>query len=590
MFLLQAQGSVPRRSGKWAPLLALSMLLVILSGCSTGNTGDTSPTSIKMQWSTWKPGLPDLAWKAPVSGTLPADQVLHIEVTFKIDQAALEQMGKGKIAQAGESVSAADIASKVGISDQDYQQIKAFFSGENVTISLDSTRTVMTIEAKASVIAQKLQTKFVVHKIDNRTFFAPDLNQLPKIPTAIAEKIQAVTGLDNYSLPLQPLAQFTPLRGEIQQLQRAQGCQTRPGLVSPEVVARAYGFDQLWKAGWRGENMTINLVEIDGFNQSDVDHYGACVGAQNQIKTVTVGKKAPAPGGEATLDIEMIQGLAPRANIVVYQTANATVQGINQVLRQIIVDNAGKTRDAGRLVSISLGQAEQLLTADDMRAMSQSIQILTNSLHMSVFVASGDCGAYGMRIYGLRSVSFPASAPHAVAVGGTTMLLGKDGTRADEIVWSDGSQPVYCHNQWGSGGGLSVQFKQPEWQVGDGVRNKYSTGMRQLPDIAAIADNLPVYFQGKWIGVGGTSAATPIWAAGMALVNQGLIAQRDLFWYAPDTFYTAIASASNRQPYYDVTKGNNLYYNATAHWDYTTGWGTPVLPAFYRVLYDNSQM
>ena len=45
-----------------------------------------------------------------------------------------------------------------------------------------------------------------------------------------------------------------------------------------------------------------------------------------------------------------------------------------------------------------------------------------------------------------------------------------------------------------------------------------------MPDIAAAAYALAVYFQGQWGSVGGTSAAAPIWAAGLALVNDyGLV-------------------------------------------------------------------
>ena len=37
---------------------------------------------------------------------------------------------------------------------------------------------------------------------------------------------------------------------------------------------------------------------------------------------------------------------------------------------------------------------------------------------MTVFIASGDCGAFTDRVDGDRSVSFPASDPDVVAVGG----------------------------------------------------------------------------------------------------------------------------------------------------------------------------
>jgi len=54
------------------------------------------------------------------------------------------------------------------------------------------------------------------------------------------------------------------------------------------------------------------------------------------------------------------------------------------------------------------------------------------------------------------------------------------------------------------------------------VNNQFSRGTRQIPDISAVAFDLAVYFQGQWGAVGGTSVAAPMWAAGLALVNEGL--------------------------------------------------------------------
>ncbi len=69
-------------------------------------------------------------------------------------------------------------------------------------------------------------------------------------------------------------------------------------------------------------------------------------------------------------------------------------------------------------------------------------------------------------------------------------------------------------------------FNRPKWQTLHGVNNRYTDWKRQLPDISAVADMVPIYFQSQWQASGGTSAATPIWAIGLALVNEGLIRQR----------------------------------------------------------------
>jgi kumamolisin len=233
---------------------------------------------------------------------------------------------------------------------------------------------------------------------------------------------------------------------------------------------------------------------------------------------------------------------------------------------------------------MSLGLAEEFMTRNNIQAIDQSLQVLTKALHMTVFVASGDCGAYTDHIFSSLSVSFPASDPYATAVGGTVLKVNNANNRASEVAWSDGSNILVCQNQWGTGGGVSKVFARPDWQTGQGVSNTFSDGKRQLPDLAAVADNLPIFFEGKWAIVGGTSAAAPIWAAGMTLINQTLMRQQGAYFYGPDTFYTAAIGSGKAHPFFDVTQGNNLFYKATRGWDYTTGLGTPNLPEFLTVL------
>ena len=159
-------------------------------------------------------------------------------------------------------------------------------------------------------------------------------------------------------------------------------------------------------------------------------------------------------------------------------------------------------------------------------------------------------------------------------------------------VWSDSSNRSSCKNAWGSGGGNSTVFQRPGWQNASGVNNRYSHNNRQLPDVSAAAYGLAVYFQGRWGAVGGTSAAAPIWAAGLVLVNQGMLQQIHKLANLPSTaqqFYSVADKSSGANPYYDVTRGNNLYYPATPGWDFSSGLGTPNLADFYQVISNNFQ-
>jgi kumamolisin len=287
---------------------------------------------------------------------------------------------------------------------------------------------------------------------------------------------------------------------------------------------------------------------------------------------------------EPVLDIDMIAGLAPLANILVYQSAGN--QGYDPILQQIIQDNA--TPNGLKDISISWGDGESMYSTDYMSAIAQDIQVLTQTEHMTVFTSSGDCGAYENRSYPDHpAVDFPSSSPWAVAVGGTHLDTTQNGARSNETVWgmtSNASQTA-CDNSWGSGGGLSGMFKQSQWQSGSpGIQNSYSNGGRQEPDISAVADQLPVYYQGQWVDSGGTSAATPIWATGFLLANAALSYNKHEIYFGPSVFYVAAQHSGKWQPFYNVLQGNNRYYAATRGWNYCTGLGTPNLVDFYDTV------
>jgi kumamolisin len=573
-----------------AALLRVLLALTMLSGC--GSSGHSSkPSSPPSTTSSWKftplnLGLPKEALSAPVTGKVPAGQKLHVGVTLKISDATWKQLGHGKSTTEG----ARGLAQKLGVSDEALKKINAYLAGARIQAKPSKTRTSLSFDVTAGVAGRLLQTSFVTHKLKGRSYFTPDPAHMPVVPTAISGYILAVTGLDSYSVaPRSKSAPIRPLAGPA----RLGACQQfTPRAATYQKLATAYGYERLWQQGWHGENMTVNLVEMDGYDPADVQTYAACAHSRIQLSNVNLGATAPPPGGEATLDIEMLAGLAPGVRIVDYQEDPALLNtgygsdswtAFNNALQRIIDDNVGSPHPGG-VVSISLGGSEGFMSQATMQAVDQNLRILTQAERMTVFVATGDCGAYGDRTYGPLDVSFPSTSSWAVAVGGTRMLFGPNGARTQEQVWSDRSDLSKCENQWGSGGGVSKIFPRPWYQQGPGVANQYSTGARQVPDVSAAAIDLPVYYRGRWVGFGGTSAATPIWAAGFVLVNQGLMTRKHVYWYGPDTIYHMVGQGGAYGPYYDVVAGNNLYYPATAGYDLSTGLGTPNAANIYNIL------
>src|SRR6266513_91881 len=551
-----------------ALFLTLLFSLVSLVSC---NQAEPLYTSINL-------GIPAAALQSPVKGHLPDSTELHVGITFKIDPRLLNQADQQRLHPGQPSK-----PQGVGIDNSFYQKMKGFFQG--IDLRLSKLRTYMSFQAKAGTVARLQQTKFVIHQYKGRTFYAPATP--PKVPTDFAKTIDAITGLDNYSLP--PKHDLHITYPQASQISRygALDCSQASQTLTLGDVAGAYGYNQLWQRGVHGEKMTINLVEIDGSYQDDIQNYLGCINFKGHLSFVNVDGHPSNAEGESTLDIQMAAGLAPAASIKVYQTDgnadNDTWTQVNDELQHIIDDNTANA-NAGSVVSVSLGIDEADISSDDVRALDSSLQQLTKVEHMTVFVASGDCAAFANETYGDLSVSYPASDPWAVAVGGTDLNVNDQHNRTNEVAWSQFPNIFKCKNSWGSGDGNSSLFHSPDWQHANGVNNTYSKNDRQVPDVSAVADNLAVYFQGSWGAVGGTSAAAPIWAAGQVLVNEDTIQRLGTFGYSPRLYYAVADKNAGGNAYFDVTSGNNLYYQAMPGWDFATGLGTPNLDSFDRAV------
>ena len=561
-----------------ANVVHLSALFLILLFSFASLVSCNQPTA--SQYVSINLGIPAAALQSPVKGSLPDTTVLHLGVTFKIDPRLLDQADHQKL-QPGQRSKLEVLANRLGIDDATYQKIKQFFHPQGITLS--KLRTHLSIQAQARSLAKVLQTKFVIHQYKGRTFYAPATP--PKVPAFLANSIDVITGLDSYSkAPKHSLDITYPQASHLSQYQ---DCSPDTQTLFPSDVATAYGYNTLYQHGLYGENMTINLVETDGSYSDDIQNYLSCIHFKGQLSFINVDGSPSDAEGESTLDVQMVAGLAPAASIKVYQTdGNAHDDPwtqVNDELQHILDDNTGNA-SAGSVVSISLGIDEADISSDDVRALDSSLQQLTRVEHMTVFVASGDCAAYADETFGDLSVSFPASDPWAVAVGGTKLSVDDQGNRQNEVAWSHIPNIFKCDNSWGTGGGNSSLFHRPDWQNAKGVNNRYSKNERQVPDVSAVAENLAVYFQGAWGAVGGTSAAAPIWAVGQALVNEDTIRRLGTYGYSPRLYYAVADKNAGGNAYFDVTSGNNLYYPATVGWDFPTGLGTPNLVSFDQAV------
>lgn len=334
-----------------------------------------------------------------------------------------------------------------------------------------------------------------------------------------------------------------------------------PG-YTPNQYLRAYRYDALHRRGLRGQGQRIAVIEIDGFRRADITTFGRCFGKRVPPTPITkVGIRRPlAPGDETTLDLEVLTAAAPGLEEIQVMETNGSnaslIRGYERVLAR------PRARRAS-VISASLGQCEPEFygQVEDLR-LFENVFRAAAAAGVSNVASTGDTGSAGCALgdnsgaLALLAVSHPATSPHVTAVGGTNLVLNARNRIVDEIVWRD--VPL---GFGGGTGGYSLFFKRPSWQRGPGVFG-YE---RIVPDVAMLADEVPGYTiyctacgPPAWTTVGGTSAAAPLFAAGVAIANQQArrAGQPQLGFLNPLLYGIARGRARTRV-FRDVVRTNN---------------------------------
>ncbi len=386
-----------------------------------------------------------------------------------------------------------------------------------------------------------------------------------RVPAELADAVEAVLGLDN-----RPQAQphFRVLGSSIntmttgtQGFARAHAAATNTS-YTPVQIAQLYQFP----TGASAAGQTIGIIELGGgYRAADLTAYFKALGQKApKVTAVSVDNGKNSPGstdgsdGEVMLDIEVSAAVAPGAKIVVYFAPN-TDQGFIDAIGTAVHD----TTNNPSVISISWGGPESTWTAQALKALDAACQSAA-ALGITVTVAAGDNGSTDGGTG--NNVDFPASSPHVLACGGTT-LVGSGSTITSEVVWNE-----QANNEGATGGGVSNVFALPSWQANAKVpAPSASTGGRGVPDVCGDADPVTGYqvrVDGKSLVIGGTSAVAPLWAGLIALNNQQN--GRSAGFIQPQIYAAKAAYAFN-----DIVSGNNGAFSAGPGWDACTGLGSP---------------
>lgn len=320
-----------------------------------------------------------------------------------------------------------------------------------------------------------------------------------------------------------------------------------------------------------GAGEVLGLLQLDSYDPKDIKKY--C--ADNQLREVPrtnvllagFDGKVMDPGaqGEVTLDIELMNAMAPGAKEIRVFMASQKNNGFFDILNEMANPTHGD-KTLVKAISCSWGAPEGSMDPASLQAESVIYRQMAIQ-GQSFFVASGDDGARddGQHI----GTDDPASQVYTVAVGGTSLYTHSDGSYSRESAWNNG------------GGGISTYWSIPAWQVNaSGQGSLASTRKRNVPDVSMCSDpatGYAIYVQGRYVIVGGTSCAAPLWGAVWGLVGEhrAKMGLPHPGFFSP-AFYSLMKTAPGRAAMHDVLdKTTNGYYPAVSGRDNVTGWGTP---------------
>jgi kumamolisin len=341
-----------------------------------------------------------------------------------------------------------------------------------------------------------------------------------KMPAVLRGRVQGVFGIDDRKEARMQM-HITPDKKRTLLLPRAQ--QSEDAQQPEHTVGTLADFYKFPNAEFKGRGQTIAILSLGGRLDRDAfGEYCSSLGIEviPEVVEVPVDRELPELGdvpdedAEVALDVYVITALVPSARIVVWCADNSSQGALNGLARAIYSDKLPAS-----VISMSWGSREDSWTPQAMEAIDDLLADAT-VLGITVCCASGDRGSSDGDRDGVPHVDFPASSPHVLSCGGTTMKPDRENQEFIEVVWNEPETGL------GSGGGESSFFPKPEWQKKrqDLELNKLETG-RGVPDVAGFADprdGLTISVSGQEVIVGGTSAVAPLWAGLIARLNEKL--------------------------------------------------------------------
>ncbi|HUY43028.1 MAG TPA: protease pro-enzyme activation domain-containing protein [Acidimicrobiales bacterium] len=500
-----------------------------------------------------------------------------------------------------------DFARRFGASSASVATVESYFTNYGLRIvSLNRAHTILSLRGSSNEIARAFATPVETVRTASGSLTS-QFARRATVPASIAKIVAHAVGLSSTVTATpqlrQPLVQPNASSSTASHVAShvvsspstcpsAVSAQSLHGGFTAQQEAQLYGLDSAWAAGNTGVGQTVAVYELAQFSQSDLNTYFSCYGVSPSVSSVNVdgGPGLGAVGAEeATLDVEEIGALAPSANLEVYQGPNSS-SGPLDVYARIADDNTAN------VVSVSWGTCETDPSGDPTGEQVVFQQMAAQG--QSVLASAGDSGSSDCNGNSSNSISLavddPASQPFVTGVGGLNVQS------ISPLVQSVWNQQVpasnACATSGGTGGGQSVVWSRPNWQVTPG--SSVSSTMRMVPDLSVIGDpatGFIMYFSGSnpnsqcpqvsWTPIGGTSIGSPLVSALVAVATQAC-SQGRLGFLNPQLYQMPASD------FVDVTNGSNDVfgaggYSAAAGYDMASGLGSPNGASFLSGLCPN---
>ena len=528
----------------------------------------------------------------------------------------------------------AQYAAAYGISESDLVRVQTWLQTNGFKIEkVPAALNVIEFSGTFDQVQSAFHTSVHTFVVNGETHFANVSD--PQIPSALSRVVAGVGPLNDFrakaSLARGPEGRFDPSTGRILP-QLTLSADNVPYLfVDPADAATIYDTPNAILnpaysgTSYDGTGVSLGIVGVSDLTSGDVANYrmaflGEASGSVN-LPTVVVDGNDPGLNGagtEALVDTEIAGGIAPKAKIYFYTSADTDISsGLLNAMFRALDDNVVS------ILSMSFSSCEAALgTSGNLTMLEAAEQAAAQGI--SFTVSAGDNGSAGCDNFDTESqatqgfaVNGFASTPYTIAVGGTDFdILStsfasyvNDATGGappyygtafgyiPEKPWNDStsvntlySTNVANENSNGVGnivagsGGVSSVYAKPAFQSSLTPND----GFRDLPDVSLLAGN--GMYQAAWVicsdnvtdgttseiytdcqttngqftsstvfgGVGGTSASTPAFAGMLALVAQAHGSASDNYRLGQvDTVLYQLAQSKYSIVFHDVTAGNN---------------------------------